>query len=109
MGGNDLGNRIKTLRTAKGMTQEELSHRVNVSKAAVSAYENGSRFPSYDVLIRLARLFHTTTDHLLGVTEQQLIEVSGLTPRQQSTVGEIVEAYRAFNQAGQAEDRPKNG
>lgn len=105
MDGNDLGNRIKMLRTAKGMTQEELAHRINVSKAAVSAYENGSRFPSYDVLIKLARLYHTTTDHLLGITDQQVIEVTGLTSRQQTTVGEIIEAYRAFNQAAGC---PKN-
>ena len=99
MDGNNLGNSIKTLRMAKGITQEELAYRINVSKATVSAYENGSRLPSYDVLIKLARLFHVTTDNLLGVNDKQMIEFTGLTPRQQNTVWEIIEAYRAFNKA----------
>ena len=72
-------------------------------KATVSAYENGSRLPSYDVLIKLARLFHVTTDNLLGVNDKQMIEVTGLTPRQQNTVWEIIEAYRAFNKANRIE------
>ena len=84
MDGNNLGNSIKTLRMAKGITQEELAYRINVSK---------------DVLIKLARLFHVTTDNLLGVNDKQMIEVTGLTPRQQNTVWEIIEAYRAFNKA----------
>nr|WP_302435970.1 helix-turn-helix transcriptional regulator [Ruthenibacterium lactatiformans] len=35
MDGNNLGNSIKTLRMAKGITQEELAYRINVSKATV--------------------------------------------------------------------------
>ena len=42
MDGNIIGNKIKELRIAKNVTQEELASRVNVAKATISAYENGS-------------------------------------------------------------------
>ena len=61
----ELGTRIKALRTARRMTQAEFAERINVTKSAVSAYENGSRLPSYDVLIKIARLFKVSTDNLL--------------------------------------------
>ena len=97
MDGNNLGEGIKNLRMAQGMTQEELAKRINVSKATVSAYENGSRLPSYGVLIKLSQLFHVSTDSLLGVGTKQFLDVTGITPRQQNTLCEIIAAYRALN------------
>lgn len=97
MDGNNLGEGIKNLRIAQGMTQEELAKRINVSKATVSAYENGSRLPSYGVLIKLSQLFHVSTDSLLGVGTKQFLDVTGITPRQQNTLCEIIAAYRALN------------
>ena len=39
--GNALGNRIYSLRKAKGLTQEELGQRVGVTKAQINKYETG--------------------------------------------------------------------
>ena len=50
----DLGNRLKTLRTGKHMTQRQLAQLIGVTKSMVSAYETAIRYPSYDILIRLA-------------------------------------------------------
>lgn len=59
-------NRIKDLRKQKGLTQEELGKLLNVQKAAVSKYELGRAVPSTDVLMKMAKIFGVTTDHLLG-------------------------------------------
>lgn len=61
-----LGNRIRTLRTQKGMTQAELGQVLNVSKVSISGYENNTREPDMRSLIKLADFFNVTTDYLLG-------------------------------------------
>lgn len=97
MDGNIIGNKIKELRIAKNVTQEELASRVNVAKATISAYENGSRLPSYTVLVKLSRIFHVSTDNLLGVDSRYSLDVTALTPHQRSTIQEIIAAYVAYN------------
>lgn len=50
-----LGTEIKTQRTARGWTLEELSSRSGVSIAAISKIEKGQSRPSFDTLLRIAR------------------------------------------------------
>lgn len=63
------GERLKALREARGWTQEEVARRLNVSRAAVGHWERGKNEPSYDTLIRLARLYNTSTAYLIGETD----------------------------------------
>lgn len=52
----DLGQRLKDLRKAKGLTQQQVADRVWVTKAMISSYELSTRAPSYEVLIKLSKL-----------------------------------------------------
>lgn len=62
-------NRIKELRVAKGLTQEELGNILNVQKAAISKYENGRAEPSVDILRKMTSFFNVSSDYLLGMSE----------------------------------------
>lgn len=75
----DLGNRIKHLRTKSNFTQDQLAHRLGMTKSVISAYETGARMPSYEALITIARIFHVSTDYLLGVENKESIDLSGLS------------------------------
>ena len=59
-------NRIKELRQAQGLTQEELGKKLNVQKSAISKYEKGIVIPNGDVLKRLSAIFNVSTDYLLN-------------------------------------------
>ena len=48
-----LGKRIKELRNNMKLTQSELGQQVGVTKSTIAAYENDSRLPSYEVLIKI--------------------------------------------------------
>ena len=93
---NHLGDQIKHLRTARKMTQAEFAERISVTKSAVSAYENDTRLPSYDVLIQISRLFHVSVDYLLGCSEKTTLDVTGLTQEQVNTIQDIVESTTAW-------------
>lgn len=57
---------IKSLRKEKGMSQLELSKRLGVSRSTISMWEIGASQPDNDSLLRLAELFDTSADYLLG-------------------------------------------
>ena len=95
----DVGRKIKELRTSQKLTQNEFAERLGVTKSAISSYENGSRLPSYDILIKISRIFKVTTDYLLGCSNEkiQTISVSGLTEKQIAAIASSIDAYRTFN------------
>ena len=78
----NFGNRLKTLRIKKKLTQQQLADLLGLTKSVISAYENGLRYPAYDVLIKIARIFKVSTDFLLGVEIKREIDTSGLTDEQ---------------------------
>lgn len=74
----DFGVRLKELRKQAGLTQSQVAERVGVTKSVVSFYEKQERSPSPDVLIKLAAIFHVSTDYLLGLEKRDVIDVTGV-------------------------------
>ena len=91
----NLGERLKKLRTESKLTQTQVSERIGVAISAVSSYESGIRLPSYPVLIKLSRLYHVTTDYLLGVKSKEMIDISDLSEDDRAVVKATVAALRA--------------
>ena len=90
----NFGNKLRMLRTGQKMTQQQLADRLGVAKSVISYYESGDRFPSYDVLIKIARTFHATTDYLLDIEKQRVIDVTGLSEENISIVTMVAEALK---------------
>lgn len=60
-----MGYRIKDLREAKGLTQEDLSERSGVCRTTISALENGAeRTTTTKTLLKIAKALETTVDQL---------------------------------------------
>ena len=92
-----IGTRLRDLRQKKNLRQEQVAAIIGVKKGAVSAYENGSRQPSYDILISLARLYRASTDYLLGLTDTRNPDVSGLEEQEVEVLCELVSIMVAKN------------
>ena len=60
-----LGNKIYTLRTKAGLSQEELAEQMGVSRQSVSKWETDASIPELDKLIQLSKLFEVTLDSLV--------------------------------------------
>ena len=89
-----LHEKIRRLRTAHGITQVELAHRLGVSKQSVSNWESNNIQPSIELLEKIADLFGGTTDYLLGREDLQVLDVSGLTAQQVAHLQMLVEDLR---------------
>ena len=59
---------LKTMRKAKGYTQEELAIKLNVVRQTVSKWEKGLSVPDADVLSKIADILETKVSILLGGT-----------------------------------------
>ena len=92
-----MGDKLKSLRIEKKLTQKQVADRIGLAISAVSSYESGSRYPSYDVLVRLAHIFHVSTDYLLGMTDKRNVDVTGLSDDEIEVVSQLVEMLRKKN------------
>ena len=92
-----MGEKLKSLRIEKKLTQKQVADRIGLAISAVSSYESGTRYPSYDVLVKLARIFHVSTDYLLGMTDKRNIDVTGLSDNEIELVSQLVDTLRNKN------------
>lgn len=92
-----IGDRIKQLRLDAKMTQPELAKRLDVTRSAVAAYENNSRQPSFQILIRLAHVFNVSTDYLLLGNDNNLLDVEGLSGEQRAIIVSLIKNFRETN------------
>lgn len=67
----NLGDRLKQVRKAAGLTQDELATRMGVLATTVSNYEKNRSQPNPDMLILLSKYLGVSIDYLLGLTEQK--------------------------------------
>lgn len=63
--------KLQNLRKEKGMTQEELAEKLNISRQAVSKWESNQTMPETDKIIQIANLFDVSLDYLLKNEEEK--------------------------------------
>lgn len=90
----NFGNTLKELRQKAGMTQKDLASKVGVTKSVISYYELSERSPSPEMLMKLAAVFHVSTDFLLGFQKQDIIDLSGLNAEDKILVRTMVDTLR---------------
>ncbi|HFH8941570.1 TPA: helix-turn-helix domain-containing protein [Streptococcus agalactiae] len=64
-----FSKRLKSLRQESGFTQQEVADKIGINRGSYSNWENGKREPTLENVVKLAKLFKTTTDFLLGVID----------------------------------------
>lgn len=88
-----IGDKIKELRKANGMTQAELAQRFSITQSAVAKYESGAALPGDDIKLQLCALFSVSMDYLMD--SPVLGDVSA------EREAELLDAFRRLNDAGQ--------
>lgn len=81
-----IGENIKRLRKAKGVTQEQIGEVLGISVTAVSKWERNETYPDITLLFPLAHYFGVTLDELMGYDEARV----------QAEIAETLEYYRSL-------------
>jgi transcriptional regulator with XRE-family HTH domain len=64
------GDRIKTLREKRNLTQSALGDLLDVQQQTIAGWEKEKRSPDIDAFIKLANFFHVSLDYLVGRTDE---------------------------------------
>ena len=104
------------------MTQTELANVANLTPAAISQFESGTRKPSFNTLSSLSDALKVTTDYLLGKEERRYDDLladpkissmfrgmMGFTEKDKDTLYEFYEFLKTKAEAAKAVPGKKNG
>lgn len=58
--------RLKELRNSNKLTQQEISEKLDIAQTTYAGYETGKHEPNADTLRKLAELFKTSVDYIIG-------------------------------------------
>lgn len=80
-----LSDKLTELRKEKGWSQEDFAEKLDVSRQAISRWENGTALPDAQNILRISKLFNVTSDYLLnddyeGKASELAVEASAEEP-----------------------------
>ena len=70
-----FNEKIKALRKASNMNQQDLADKINIHVTHLSKMENGHLLPSIDIVQRLMKVFAVSADNLLNDSENSVVEL----------------------------------
>ena len=85
---------IRELRKSFNISQVRLANELGVTKQCVSNWENDNILSSLDMLLKIAKYFNVTTDYLLGVSNDNIIDVTGLSEVEKSHIKLLVKDFQ---------------
>lgn len=85
-----MNERIRYLRKRSHMTQTDLALRMNVTRSGVNAWEMGISKPTLDNLTYLSKIFHTTTDYLLGIEQKEVITLTHFSSEEKELILQLI-------------------
>ncbi len=61
-----IGNRLRDLREEEGLLQKDVAKALGISRSTYTNYEQGTREPSLDMVVKLCDFYKVSADYLLG-------------------------------------------
>ena len=92
----EIGKRIRELRLQHGWSQTELGRKIGVNKSVISFYELGTRFPTYENLLRICDVFNVTADYILRGDAIQKMSIDALPSDQIHALRTIIAALHSL-------------
>ena len=71
-----FGEKIQKLRKEAGLSQEELSYQLGVSRQAISKWERDNGYPETEKIVQMSKMFHVSLDYLLNEDDTKKPEIN---------------------------------
>lgn len=99
MGNLMFSEKLKQLRKAKHMTQDELATELNIARPTITRYERGDRLPTVENMAVIANYFGVTVDELAGIdTTIEATPIGTLSEDEE----ELLRLFRMCNEKNRA-------
>ena len=92
----DFGYRLQFLRKNRGLTQKEVAARLEMNPNTIAKYESNLLTPSVEVLIKLALIYNSSTDYILGLSNRTKLHLDDFSVSQQQFIVSMVGQARAI-------------
>ncbi len=85
-----ISSRIKELRENAGFSQAQLAKKLDVSRSAVNAWEMGISAPTTQYIVAMTKVFHVSSDYILGITQDYVLRMDNYTDEELALVYNLV-------------------
>lgn len=89
-----FAEKIKALREKKGLTQAELARKLGLTRSSINGWEMGLAAPSTSVIVELSKIFHVTTDYLLGLDNGLVIRGDDLSEKEVIAILHLLDCFQ---------------
>ena len=89
----NTAERIKEVRQKNNLTQTEMARRLYVTRSSVNAWEMAISIPSTEKITEICQLLHTTSDYLLGLSENETIPISHYTQDEKEILYRLIRYF----------------
>ena len=90
----DFGLRLTSLREKRNLSQSDVAARLEVTRSTISGYECNTITPSVEQLVKLALLYNTSLDYMMGLENRYHLYLDDLSESQQQAILDIVERIK---------------
>lgn len=84
---------IKNLREEAGYSQAQLAKKLDVTRSSVNAWEMGLSTPTTHYVVELAKIFHVSTDYLLGLENKRHIVIDDYNKSEIELIYKLVKYF----------------
>lgn len=88
-----VSEQIRKLREQAGYSQAQLAKKLDVTRSSVNAWEMGISAPTTQYVVAMAKLFHTSTDYLLGMENTLHIQIDGYTQEEKQIIFSLLKYF----------------
>ena len=92
-----VSEKIRELREIAGYSQSQLAKKLDVTRSSVNAWEMGLSTPTTQYVVALSKLFHVSTDYILGLDSDISISLSGYTPDEVEIIYNLLKYFDKKN------------
>lgn len=90
-----ISEKIRSLREDAGFSQAQLARKLDVTRSSVNAWEMGLSTPTTQYVVELCKLFHVSSDYLLGLESGQSLQLYEYTQDEVELVYQLLRYFDA--------------
>ena len=88
-----ISERIRQLREQAGYSQSMLAKKLDVTRSSVNAWEMGISAPTTQYVVAMAKLFHVSSDYMLGMGSALQLSLDGYTPEETRLIFDLIKYF----------------
>ena len=93
-----IADTIKAPRERATRSQAVLAKKLDVTRSSVNAWEMGLSTPTTQYVVAMAKLFHVSTDYILGIDSKTNINLDGYTPEETELLYNLIKYFDSQRQ-----------